>query len=44
MEKAIGGGGNLKDYDVHATSLLIVLAWTVIFVLMSYKLLQKRDL
>ena len=44
MEKAIGGGGNLKDYDVHVTSLLIVLAWTVIFVLMSYKLLQKRDL
>jgi len=33
-----------KDYSVHLTSILIVLAWTVIFVLMSYKLLKKRDL
>jgi len=33
-----------KDYSVHFTSILIVLAWIVIFVLMSYKLLKKRDL
>ena len=44
IQTAIGGAGNGKDYDVHLTSLLIVLAWTVIFMLMSYKLLKKRDL
>jgi len=33
-----------KDYGVHFWPILIVLAWTVIFVLMSYKLLKKRDL
>jgi ABC-type transport system involved in multi-copper enzyme maturation permease subunit len=35
---------NIKDYSVHWYSILIVLAWTVIFMLMSYKLLEKRDL
>ena len=44
IQTAIGGAGNGKDYDVHFTSILIVLAWTVIFILMSYKLLKKRDL
>ena len=44
IQTAIGGAGNGKDYDVHFTSILIVLAWTVIFMLMSYKLLKKRDL
>lgn len=33
-----------KDYSVHFSGILIVLIWTVIFVLMSYKLLKKRDL
>jgi ABC-type transport system involved in multi-copper enzyme maturation permease subunit len=44
IQTAIGGAGNGKDYDVHFTSISIVLAWTVIFMLMSYKLLKKRDL
>ena len=44
IQTAIGGTGNGKDYDVHFTAILIVLAWTVIFMLMSYKLLKKRDL
>ncbi len=44
IQTAIGGAGNGKDYDVHFTAILIVLAWTVIFMLMSYKLLKKRDL
>ena len=44
IQTAIGGAGNGKDYDVHFTSILIVLLWTVIFMLMSYKLLKKRDL
>ncbi|HLA56956.1 MAG TPA: ABC transporter permease [Flavobacterium sp.] len=44
IENTIGGTGNIKDYGVHFTEILIVVAWTVIFVLMSYKLLKRRDL
>jgi ABC-type transport system involved in multi-copper enzyme maturation permease subunit len=44
IQTAIGGAGNGKDYSVHFTAILIVLVWTVIFMLMSYKLLKKRDL
>ena len=35
---------NGKDYSVHWYGLLIVLAWILIFMLMSYKSLEKRDL
>ena len=35
---------NIKDYSVHWYSILIVIAWIIIFMLMSYKLLEKRDL
>jgi ABC-type transport system involved in multi-copper enzyme maturation permease subunit len=45
--KSIGnqiGVNNIKDYSVHWYDILIVLSWTVIFILMSYKLLKKRDL
>ncbi len=45
--KTIGtqiGVTELKDYSVHWYGILIVLAWTFIFMLLSYKLLQKRDL
>lgn len=35
---------NTKDYSVHWSGILIVLTWTIIFMLMSYKLLKKRDL
>ena len=38
------GAGYVKDYDVHFGSIVIVLAWIVIFIVASYKLLQKRDL
>jgi ABC-type transport system involved in multi-copper enzyme maturation permease subunit len=38
------GMSNLKDYAVHWYTVLIVLTWTVIFMLMSYKILKKRDL
>ena len=44
IQTAIGGAGNGKDYSVHFTSILIVLAWTAIFIFLSYKLLKKRDL
>jgi ABC-2 type transport system permease protein len=33
-----------KDYGIHWYQLLIVIGWTVLFVFLSYKLLQKRDL
>ena len=45
--KSIGtqiGMENTKDYGVHWYTVLIVMAWTVIFMLTSYKLLEKRDL
>jgi hypothetical protein len=44
IQNAIGGAGNVKDYSVHFTSIIIVLVWTAIFVFLSYKLLKKRDL
>ena len=45
--KTIGnqvGVHDTKDYAVHSYGLLIVSVWIAIFVLMSYKLLKKRDL
>lgn len=44
IEETIGGAANSKDYGVHWYSMLIVICWIVIFVLMSYKILKKRDL
>lgn len=44
VEAAIGGTNVYKDYSVQWLAVSIALAWTVIFVLSSYKLLQKRDL
>jgi len=45
--KSIGtqiGIENIKDYGVHFYSILIVLAWILIFNLLSYRLLKNRDL
>lgn len=45
--KSIGtkiGIENSKDYGVHFYSIIIVLAWTLIFNLLSYRLLKNRDL
>jgi ABC-type transport system involved in multi-copper enzyme maturation permease subunit len=44
IETTIGGEVAAKDYGVHWFSLLIVICWIIIFMLMSYKILQKRDL
>jgi len=44
IEASIGGAVNTRDYSVHWYELLIVIFWIVIFVLMSYKILKKRDL
>ena len=38
------GVGTDVDYSVHFSTVLIVLAWTFIFVFASFKLLEKRDL
>lgn len=38
-------GVNLNnDFSVHFINILIVLGWTAIFIFLSYRLLQKRDL
>lgn len=44
IEETIGGEAIARDYGVGIGPLLIVGAWIVIFMLMSYKILQKRDL
>jgi ABC-type transport system involved in multi-copper enzyme maturation permease subunit len=33
-----------KDYSVHFTDIAIVTFWTFVFIYLSYRLLQKRDL
>ncbi|MBC7642514.1 MAG: ABC transporter permease [Flavobacterium sp.] len=38
------GVEGVKDYDVHFGSIIIVLIWSFLFIFMSLKLLQKRDL
>jgi ABC-type transport system involved in multi-copper enzyme maturation permease subunit len=43
LQSAVGEN-NIKDYDVHFLSLLIVLVWTALFVFASYKIIAKRDL
>ena len=40
----MAGVKEVKDYDVHFTTILIVLTWTAIFVYSSYKIIKKRDL
>ena len=45
--KTIGtqiGVTEIKDYSVHFSAILIVLCWSLIFMLLSYKLLKNRDL
>ena len=38
------GENTIKDYSVPFSSILIVLIWSAIFVFLSYKIIQKRDL
>jgi len=38
------GVEDFRNYDVHLSSILIVLAWSAIFIFLSYKIIQKRDL
>lgn len=38
------GVEDLRNYDVHFSSIAIVLCWTVIFIFASYQIIKKRDL
>ena len=38
------GVDDIKDYSVHFSTVVIVLAWIVIFNFLSYKIIKKRDL
>lgn len=45
--KSIGaqiGVKDIKDYSVHLTHVVIVIAWIALLMFLSYKLLKKRDL
>lgn len=45
--KTIGtqiGVTEIKDYSVHFSAIIIVLCWSCIFMLLSFKLLKNRDL
>jgi ABC-type transport system involved in multi-copper enzyme maturation permease subunit len=45
--KSIGnqvGIDNIKDYSVHPLTIIIVLVWTSLFIFLSYKIIEKRDL
>jgi len=38
------GVDNIKDYSVHFSTLVIVIAWIAIFNFLSYKIIKNRDL
>jgi ABC-type transport system involved in multi-copper enzyme maturation permease subunit len=40
----MAGIKEVKDYDVHLSTILIVMVWTVLFLLLSYTIIKKRDL
>ncbi|WP_264521933.1 ABC transporter permease [Flavobacterium sp. N1994] len=44
IENQVSGKDLLRDYDVHFSAILIVLFWSILFLFLSYKIIQKRDL
>lgn len=44
LENQIGGTQNIKYYGIHWYEVAITLAWTAIFIYLSYSTLKKRDL
>lgn len=44
IEGQVSGGITEKFYGVHWYEIVIVLAWTAIFITLSYNILKKRDL
>lgn len=44
FEQQMGATENLNDYSVNYIQILIVICWIFVFTLLSYKIIQKRDL
>ena len=44
IESQVNTSAVVKDYSVHWDNVAIVIIWTIIFMLMSYRILKKRDL
>ena len=44
IESQVNTSAVVKDYSVHWDTVAIVIIWTIIFMLMSYRILKKRDL
>jgi len=44
IESQVSGANEVRDYGVHLSTVIIVSAWVIIFMLMSYNILKKRDL
>lgn len=44
IEKQVSGAKEMKNYSIHWYEYVTVIAWTVFFMLMSYRILKKRDL
>jgi hypothetical protein len=44
LETQVSGKETVKTYGIHWYEYLVVIAWTIFFMLMSYKVLKKRDL
>ncbi len=44
IETQVSGTVETKFYGIHWYEVVIVLAWTAIFITLSYKILKKRDL
>ncbi|MFT4611923.1 MAG: ABC-2 type transport system permease protein [Planctomycetota bacterium] len=44
ISKAPNGQDFLYDFGVHWYQIVIVMAWTALFIFLSYRLLKKRDL
>ena len=44
LQSSMAGKEFVKDYSVHFSSIGIVMVWTSVFVYLSYRTLQKRDL
>lgn len=44
IENQVNANAIPKDYSVHWYEIFVVVIWTIIFFILSFKLLQKRDL
>lgn len=44
LENQVSGQATIKDYGIQWFEYFIVIGWTIFFMLMSYRILKKRDL